>query len=117
MFVRLECTLMFSFQVVGPALRSKSKIGGGGGSSGGDHSNSGSSLVQQLYSFALVADSLQADASPISEVLNMAWAAHEITDEYLSEVRLYRMLLLILLVAAIASLIWHNRNCYHCLIL
>ena len=31
-------------------------------------------------------DMLVADASPISEVLNMAWAGHEITDEYLKEV-------------------------------
>lgn len=34
------------------------------------------------------ADSLVADASPISEVLNLAWAAHEITDEYLKEVHI-----------------------------
>lgn len=32
------------------------------------------------------ADSLVPDSSPISEVLNMAWAGHEITDEYLQEV-------------------------------
>lgn len=32
-------------------------------------------------------DSLVADASPISEVLNMAWAGHEITDQHLKEVR------------------------------
>ena len=32
------------------------------------------------------ADSLKADASPLSEVLNLAWAMHEITDEYLTEV-------------------------------
>ena len=34
-------------------------------------------------------DSLEADGSAISEVLNMAWAAHEITDEYLSQVVLH----------------------------
>ena len=30
--------------------------------------------------------SLVADESPISELLNVAWAAHEITAEYLPEV-------------------------------
>jgi hypothetical protein len=31
-------------------------------------------------------DSLKADESAISELLNLAWAGHEMTDEYLDEV-------------------------------
>lgn len=31
-------------------------------------------------------DSLVADESPISELMNVAWASHEIIDEYLDEV-------------------------------
>ena len=30
-------------------------------------------------------DSLRADESGVSELLNLAWGEHEITDEYLSE--------------------------------
>jgi hypothetical protein len=32
-------------------------------------------------------DRLQADLSPISEVLNLAWAQHEITAEHIEEVQ------------------------------
>lgn len=31
-------------------------------------------------------DSLQADQSPISELMSVAWASHEITDEYIDDV-------------------------------
>jgi hypothetical protein len=32
-------------------------------------------------------DSLIADESPISELMNVAWSSHEITDERIDEVR------------------------------
>ena len=36
-------------------------------------------------------DSLRPDASPISELMNMAYAQHEITDEYLIEVSILEL--------------------------
>jgi hypothetical protein len=41
-------------------------------------------------------DSLQADLSPISEVLNLAWAQHEITADHIEEVRPPPLFLLLL---------------------
>lgn len=43
----------------------------------------------RIYIRPELEDTLVADSSPISELLNMAWAFHEITDENIREVTVY----------------------------
>jgi hypothetical protein len=47
-------------------------------------------LAKALPHIVPAKDTLVADASPVSELLNLAWALHEITDEYIDEVRTHR---------------------------
>ena len=42
--------------------------------------------LKSIPHIAPVKDSLVADQSPISELMNVAWASHEITDEYIDDV-------------------------------